>query len=294
MELNKQVKAVMKVTHIIRVIRPAVVALGIVFALSSPAFADAPYGGGNVQGYATAAPLSSGTIVELTGKTANSVQISTSANPQNMFGVTVDHNQLLVSSSNDGLQNEVFVATSGTYNVLVSTQNGPIAAGDYVTISTINGVGMKATTDQKTVLGRATAAFDGKGVTLGTMAVKDVTGSTTQTVAIGSIAVTINVESNPNVKSTKVNVPPWLQRIGEQIAEKQVDPIRIYLSVAITAASIIAAVAMLYAGVRNSVISIGRNPMSRKSIFRALLQVILSALLILIIGLFAVYLLLKL
>jgi len=267
--------------------------LATVFAIAQPVSA-VKYGGGSVQGYATATPLDNGTIVELTPKDATSVEISTNANPQNMFGVTVDRNQLLVSSSNSDLKNEVFVAASGTYNVLVSTEGGSIATGDYITISSINGVGMKANTDKKTVFGRATASFDGKGVNLGTMAIKDKSGNTTQTVAIGSIAVTVNVQSNPNIKSTKVNVPPWLQRIGEQIAEKQVDPIRIYLSVAITAASIIAAAAMLYAGVRNALISIGRNPMSRKSIFRALVQVILSALLILIIGLFAVYLLLKL
>lgn len=63
---------------------------------------------------------------------------------------------------------------------------------------------------------------------------------------------------------------------------------------AITGASVITALVLLYAGVRNAIISIGRNPMSRKSIVKALIQVILTSLLILIIGLFAVYLLLKL
>lgn len=58
--------------------------------------------------------------------------------------------------------------------------------------------------------------------------------------------------------------------------------------------SLLAAIAVLYAGIRNGVISIGRNPMSKKSIFRAIFEVILTAALILIIGLFAVYLLLKL
>ena len=78
------------------------------------------------------------------------------------------------------------------------------------------------------------------------------------------------------------------------MAEKEVDPIRIYLSLAITLIGTIAAIVVIYAGVRNSVISIGRNPMSKKSIFRALLEIILTSFLILIISLFAVYLLLKL
>ena len=153
---------------------------------------------------------------------------------------------------------------------------------------------MKADTTQKTVFGRATQDFDVKGVTLGTETLTDKATNTKQTVVIGMIPVTINIERNPNIKSTKVDVPQWLERLGQQIAEKQVSPIRIYISLAITGVSLITAIIVLYAGIRNGIISIGRNPMSKKSIFRALLEIILTSILILVIGLFAVYLLLKL
>jgi hypothetical protein len=49
----------------------------------------------------------------------------------------------------------------------------------------------------------------------------------------------------------------------------------------------------LYAGVRSSVISMGRNPLARKTIIRNLIQIVLIALIILVTGLIAVYLLLK-
>lgn len=254
----------------------------------------ADYGGGNAQGYASDAPLDNGTIVQLAGSSPDQVKIGTQANLANMYGVTVDRNQLLIASTSSNLQNEVFVAVAGTYNVLVSTQGGPIAVGDYVTLSSLNGIAMKASTDQKTVFGRATAAFDGKGVVLGTSTLKDTSGNTTKTVTLGSIPVTIDIKHNPNDVTTKVNLPPFLERVGLAIADKEVSPLRIYLSIAISVVSLIAALVMLYAGIRNSVISIGRNPMSKRSIFRALLQVVLTSLLILIIGLFAVYLLLKL
>jgi len=252
------------------------------------------YGGGSVQGYASDTHLDYGTIVQLTGKDANQVKIAKQAELQNMFGVVVDRNQLPVVISNGALENETFVAASGTYNVLVSTQGGPIVSGDYVTLSSVNGVGMKAGTEEKTVFGRANGPFDGKGIALGTTTLKDVDGNTNQTVKLGSIPVTIDIKKNPNDKSTKSDLPDFLQRLGQQIAEKEVSPIRIYLSLGITLISILAAIAILYSGVRNGVISIGRNPMSKKSIFRALLEVILTSVLILIIGLFAVYLLLRL
>jgi hypothetical protein len=211
-----------------------------------------------------------------------------------MFGVTVDRNQLPLTVTNEGVQNETFVAVSGTYNVLVSTQGGAIAPGDYVTLSSVNGVAMKAGTEEKTVFGRAAAPFDGKGITLSSVPLKDSTGKDTKTVSLGVIPVTIDIRSNPNQKTTKANLPSFLERAGLMIAEKPVSPIRIYLSIGVASICVIAAIVIIYAGVRNGVISIGRNPMSRKSIFRALIETILASLLILIIGMFAVYLLLKL
>ena len=278
--------------RISRTILCLAVIMGLSFVSLSASAAD--YGGGSVQGYAADTPLDNGTIVQLKGKDSKGVKIASQAELQNMFGVIVDRNQLPVTLSSGNLENEAFVAVSGTYNVLVSTQGGPIISGDYVTLSSINGVAMKASTEEEKVFGRAVAAFDGKGKVLGTTALKDTSGKTSKTVTFGAIPVTIDIRSNPNEKSTKVNLPDPLLRIGQAIAEKEVSPIRIYLSLGITIVSIIAAIAILYSGVRSGVISIGRNPMSKKSIFRALLEIILTSALILIIGLFAVYLLLKL
>ena len=280
----------MKVYRIIFAII-AVVGLGSVAV--APVFADS-YGGGSVQGYAADAPIDIGAIVELSSKSSNKVQMVEQSQLQNMFGVTIDRSQVPIAISNPSVENETYVAVSGTYNVLVSTQGGPIAAGDYITLSSVNGVGMKASTVQKTVFGRAAGSFDGKGVTLGKTTIKDTSGTTNQTVAIGMIPVTINIQHNPIIQSTKVDVPSFLEKLGQQIAQKQVSPVRVYLSLAITAVSLITALIVLYAGVRNGIIAIGRNPMTKKSIFRALFEVILTSLLILIVGLFAVYLLLKL
>lgn len=252
------------------------------------------YGGGSVAGYAADAPIENGTIVQLAGEKSNKVSVAVQEKLQNMFGVTVDRNQQPITLSSENLANEVYVAVSGTYNVLVSTQGGPIAIGDYVTLSSVNGVAMKAGTEEKTVFGRANKPFDGKGASLGQTTLKDTNGKTNQTVTLGSIPVTIDIKRNPNIKSTKADLPEFLQRLGQLIAEREVSPIRIYLSLGITAVSLIAAIAVLYSGVRSGVISIGRNPMSKKSIFRALLEIILTSFLILVVGMFAVYLLLRL
>lgn len=268
------------------------VSLGIVGSITMSVSAQ-KYGGGSVAGYAADAPIDAGRIVQLTGDKSDRVKLATKSNAQNMFGVTVERGQVPFILSNDGLENEVFVAVSGTYNVLVSTQAGDIVAGDYLTLSSLDGVAMRAGEEEVTVFGRANAAFNSSSVALGKETLKDDQGGT-KTVTIGSVPVTIDIKNNPNHKSTDSNLPDFLKRVGQAIAEKEVSPVRIYISVGISAISLIAAIAVLYAGVRNSVISIGRNPMSKRSIFRALLEVILTSLLILIIGLFAVYLLLRL
>jgi len=248
-----------------------------------------------VQPYTSASPLQIGTVVELSGGKNNSVAAATYKNMQNMFGVVIDPNILPLTVTDSSLQNETYVASGGRYEVLVSTQNGPIAEGDYVTMSAVDGVAMKAGTydDQHTVFGRAAAAFTGKANVIDTTTLKYSNGKTA-TVQIGMIPVSINVQRNPNQKSTKVNLPPFLTQLGQAIAQKPVGPTRIYLSIIITGLSIMVALITLYSGVRNAMVAIGRNPLSKKSIFRGLLEVILTGFLILIIGLFAVYLLLKL
>lgn len=246
-----------------------------------------------LQGYASDSVLQVGTIVQLAGSGTDTVAPATKKNLQNMYGVTVDPHSLSLTLSSANLQNEVYVATDGTYPVLVDNQNGVIHKGDYVTMSAVDGVAMRADTTQKTVFGRAVANFDGKTNVIGTVTVKDTAGGT-KTVAIGMIAVAIDIRHNPDIVTTKANLPRALQRIGEAVAEKPIGPLRIYLSIVITGISLIISLVTLYAGVRNAVISIGRNPLGKKTIYRGLAEIILTSFIILIIGLFGVYLLLKL
>jgi hypothetical protein len=249
-----------------------------------------------VQTYSSTSALQIGTIVQLTsGKTSNSVSPSTFKDMQNMYGVVIDPNALPITVSSN-LPNQTYVANSGRYDVLVDTEGGPIKAGDYVTISNVDGVAMEAGTydQQHMVFGRAAANFDGKSNVIDSTTLKTSTGNTYQTVQIGIIPVAISIARNPNQKSTKVNLPPFFQQLGQAVAQKPIGPGKIYMSLIITGACIIVALVTLYAGIRNAVIAIGRNPLSKKSIFRGLLEIILTSFLILIIGLFAVYLLLKL
>jgi len=252
-------------------------------------------GKASVSGHSAESALQYGTIVQLMDEKTKLVAPADGGDLRKMYGVTVDPHQLSLTLSDSSLQNEAYVATSGTFSVLVSTQEGTIEEGDYVTMSAIDGVGMKAGTfrEHNIVFGRAAANFDGSN-SVGQMTLKYDGVSDTQTVQLGLIPVAINIVRNPNDRSTKANLPEFLERLGQAIAEKQVSPIRIYLAIGVTGLTLMVALVTLHSGVKNAIVSIGRNPLTKKSIFRGLLEVILTGFLILIIGLFTVYLLLRL
>lgn len=244
--------------------------------------------------YGSNSALKVGTVIQPEGSDAKKVKAATQKEIEKAFGVVVSTNNLPITISNNATEGQVYVATSGRQDALVTSENGPIKAGDFLALSSLSGTLMKSTEKSKLVFGKALEGFDGKNNLAGTRTLKDTKGKDLQKIGIGMIAVSIEIQKNPEEKSTKSRLPDVLQRVGQQIAEKPVSAIRIYISTAIVVFCIITAIVLLYVGVRSAVIAIGRNPLSKKSIFRALLEVILTSVLVLIIGLFTVYLVLRL
>lgn len=242
------------------------------------------------QGYGTDQPLQTGMLVQIKKSDTTKVEAVKFESIDQMHGVVVDSNDAPVTLSNEG--QKVFIATAGKYSVLVSNQAGNINPGDYVTISALPGVGMKAGTKEPLVAARALEGFNGSNA-IGTTEITDSTGQK-RTVKFARIAADISVSRNPLQKGEAPNVPEFLRKASEVIAGKPVNATRIYLSLFVFAVSTLASASLLYAGVRNGLISIGRNPLSRKMIIKSMFQVIITGLIIFITGLFGVYLLLKL
>jgi hypothetical protein len=244
--------------------------------------------------YSVDTPLRTGTVVQPDEKDAAKVQPATQDKLAKAFGVVVTTDGLPITFSNAANKAQVYVSTTGHHPTLVTNENGPIKSGDYLAISSLSGTLMKSSAKQSMVFGKALTNFDGKSNIVGSMQLKDKSGKAYKNVGIGAIPIAIEIIKNPEQKSTKANLPQFLQRIGQAIAEKPISPVRIYISTAVIVVSIIISIVLLSTGVRSAIISIGRNPLSKKSIFRALLEVILTTVLVLIIGLFTVYLLLRL
>ncbi len=263
----------------------------LITIITSVFFSGAAAAQSVLQSYTTTAPLQLGVIVQQTPKNPGQVEPLTQNNATKMFGVVVSPNSSPVSLSSTSGGHQAYVATSGVADVLVSDQDGAIGIGDYITISSVSGIGMKAGSSDSTILGKATSTFDGSNA-LGTTTLKNSAGHQ-QTVQLGEVAVSISVGRNPLEKGSASSLPGFLQRASQNISGKPVSATRVYIGLVILLISAVISGSLLYAGVRSGIIAIGRNPLSKKSIFRSLVQVTLTSLIVFIIGLFGVYLLLR-
>lgn len=234
-----------------------------------------------------------GMIVMLDPKNSNKIKPLTNKNDAAMHGVVVSANDTILSFGGDGTTSQVYVANDGKYEVLVSDQNGTIEKGDIVTISSIDGIGMKVDVNQSVVLGKSLTTFDGKNNVSGYMTLK--TNSGNKKVAIGKIVVDIGIAHNPiQVSVNGPPVPAFLKKAGQAITGKTVSTWRLYIALIVLVLTVFIAGSLLYGGVRSSLIAIGRNPLAKGAVARGLVQVIVLGVIIFVLGLFSIYLILKL
>ncbi len=246
------------------------------------------------QSYTTDTTLQKGMIVRLNAKDSSKVDPLKQDESKDMLGVVVAANDAALSLTSDISKRQVYVATYGKYDVLVSTQNGVIAAGDLVSISTIDGVGMKADGDTKTIIGKALTSFDGKSNVQGTSSLSDTAGKKTE-VSLGRVKVQVLVQTNPlQSVALPTALTNFLSKVGYSVSNKTVNPARLYLALLVLIIASFVAAVLMFSGVKSAMVAIGRNPLAKKAIYRSLVQVVISSLIVFIVGIFAVYLLLKL
>ncbi len=112
--------------------------------------------------YASHEFLIPGTVVTLDSTLPVGVQASTTAYDPHLMGVVSTQPGLVIGEPvTEGTM--VFLALAGRVPVLVSTENGPIQPGDYLTSSSQKGVAMRATKPGM-VVGQAMEPYDEEGI----------------------------------------------------------------------------------------------------------------------------------
>jgi multisubunit Na+/H+ antiporter MnhB subunit len=258
----------------------------VIVSLSAPLSAQSV-----TQGYSADKVLQRGTLVSLDAEDTSKVVATNRENQDRLHGVVVSANDSPFTLSDQN--QKTFVATVGRFDALVSTESGVIQPGDFLTVSNITGIAMKAGENDLFTVGKAIEGFNGEENQVSTTEIRDSAGNVNK-IAIGRVLIDVSVGSNPLLKPAESNLPGFLQKATEAIAGKPVSAVRVYIGAFILLAAASIAGSLLYSGIKSSVISIGRNPLSKKSITKSLMQIILTSIIIFLIGLFGVYLLLRL
>jgi hypothetical protein len=106
--------------------------------------------------------ITPGDIVSVDGTLENGVQKSIKQYDPTVLGIVSTKPGMILGDS-AGIGAPVLVALSGRVPVKVSTENGAIKAGDYLTTSSIPGVAMKAT-KAGVIIGTAMVDYNGEGI----------------------------------------------------------------------------------------------------------------------------------
>ncbi len=174
----------------------------------------------------------------------------------NIAGIVAQNPILLLSDKNGGTP----VVTSGQTTVNVTTKNGPISVGDFLTSSAIRGVAERAGNTASYIIGTALSAFP------------PVASTTVSSSVTGQVQVLLSIGSNPalsagnnpsSVSPTSPAASAAATAAGAAIIFRMV---KYLLAALVTAGTIYVAFRTSHAAMNSSIISIGRNPLAKRSI----------------------------
>lgn len=191
--------------------------------------------------------------------TAKGYELTAKAYDSNMYGVYTETPAIFLQNI-DGDQTKP-VTTSGKANVLVSSINGNIKKNDFITTSTISGVGQKATRN---------------GMILGT-ALQDYNNSNQK--STGKILVAVNPHYNASFIEAKTNILEILKNASDPSSLTQLTTLRYIIAAGIVLISFVIGFIHFGKVASRGVEALGRNPLAGRVI-----QINLILNLILIIG----------
>jgi len=248
--------------------------------LLMPVGAASAQAGAISQGYETSSSgVRQGMLLSLASTHSNQVEPATPGSAANLIGVAGEKSALELSSS--GEQN-VQVVVGGSTVALVSDANGTVQAGDKITVSPLTGIGMKAAGAGE-IVGTAEAALT--SVKTLTEHVKGRNGQQV-IVHIGLLPITVNVvyySAASSGGSVSAFVPPFLQDLADALTGRAVSPLRVLIGTVTLLLGFVAVMLMLYVGIRSGVISLGRNPLAADALRGGLIDVLLTAIGVLVV-----------
>jgi hypothetical protein len=196
---------------------------------------------------------------------------SEGVNDPRVFGIVVENPTLLIETD----ESLVPVSESGRLYVNVTLENGAIESGDAIVTSSTPGMGMRGGEEHAYILGFAFEPFDGSE---GVVEVLD----DGEEVVLGTIAVDVRGGKNSILfqeNITDSELPRFSPDTGKVVA-------RFGFAAIVALASIALTFIAFLSSVRQSVISVGRNPLAKSSIRSMVILNIVLALIVTTVGIF--------
>lgn len=210
------------------------------------------------------------------------VEGATTANADRFVGIITTVDDSLVTFS--GGATDVLVSTEGEVSGFVSDLNGEIKTGDFVSLSPLRGILMKSDDNRENRV-VAVALQDSADISTDTKEISTSQGS--KTYKIGKLK--LEISQSIVVNATESEKKSGLVLAGESITGKSVGQAQVLAALVIFAVVLIVEGSIIYGAIHSTVTALGRNPLAKKAVFRQLLQVSWIALVVLVAGFGAIY-----
>jgi hypothetical protein len=262
------------------------VVTGVVVFLLFAGLSRAAAASANIsKSYNTSQKIANGSIVSLDPGRSGYIQLANSDNGSRLLGIAVAAGDSLLAVDSD--TSKAQVAISGTADVLVSSLGGDVKVGDQIAVSPFNGIGMKAVPGSRTI-GIAQTAFNSSSEGAIDKQVSDKDGRE-KNIRVGYVRVSIVIGTNIAQASTNLNS---FQKAAKALTGHTVSTLRAVLGLLVAVGTILILVTLIYSSAYSVIISIGRNPLAKYSLLRALGSVVgLAVLITLVAGLLIFFLL---
>lgn len=223
--------------------------------------------------------LQVGMVAALSKETGESTDVERAAQEtaDQIVGIVTTVDNSLVTVSSGGAK--VLVESEGQIEGYVSDINGTVEKGDLLIVSPLKGVLMKS--------------GDLAGVVVGIAAEKAEVGEqyeyekdgATSTTRIDKIKIDLSSKGTNGTSGTDSS----LSRLGRTLVGKPVSDLRVIVSLVIFLVVLMAEGGIIYGAISSSITSLGRNPLAHNVIKKELVKVGLIALMVLGIGVAAMY-----
>ncbi len=213
--------------------------------------------------------------------------LSRKVGDEDIFGITVENPVLVLRTET----NKIPVVRSGQVLVNVTLEGGPIQPGDNITSSDVPGKGQKVVKKDSYILGVALEPFDEKTEGVKTEIIDG------KNIVTGSIKVLLDVGIAASDSSTDKSIPFLNELVsnseGGKVGifggiedETKVNIIKYIIAALIAFGAIFAAFKNFMSAVDRSIISIGRNPLAKSSVWSVIILNSIVALMIGVVGIF--------